>query len=86
MNMQKDLNERIKKAQKEADAALARWHAARDEARTDGTMSTEMERESWPLSELNTYGEKMAVAGELCDMLQKLLDEKHAAELDLLDE
>lgn len=86
MNMQKDLNERIEKAQKEADAALARWHTARDEARADGTMSTEMERDSWPLRELNTYGEKMAIAGELCDMLQKLLDEKHATDWELLDE
>lgn len=61
--MNEKLNTRIASALKLASEALARYHAKRDEARADGTITDETGEK-----DLIEYGKFMYVAGELTEL------------------
>lgn len=74
--MNEKLNGRIKNALKLANEAIARYHAKRDEARADGTITNETGE-----MDLIEYGKQMAIAGELSELHNEIENEKLNAEL-----
>lgn len=74
--MNTKLNERITKAIKLANDALARYHSKRDEARADGTLSDEV-----GAADMAEYAKQTAIASELSAIREELNNEALNKEL-----